>query len=603
MSKELYASAQRWADWGCSVFPVRFTTENGEIRKVPIVRWGEYRDKPADAQLLSDWFLQAPDYYAIGLITGQEVSVLDIDDKLLFEKYRHRYPDALAIATHKGGHLIFRHREGITNKVGVNGEPLDIRGEGGMAVTAPFSYGDKYYKIIRDVEHLADLPYFPHIPVTVVDVPEYDRHDSTDEGIWQAISDHGIDDEYDYQNRNIRCLAAARALIRQGKDERGAFNALRDAIKRGPDTTFTMQEVKKCVTSAYGWYKKQLQEKKEDLPYAGLMKKPDGWRHLPAPVTSFIDHTGFIQDNMVTMMLGKSGAGKSFIATDLAVDMAEHGKSVLYLAFEGYASVLDRFKGRLRNTEARLGVSRAVCAESLVNVIGDDGSDIYRLIHNHFTNRGSDKEIDRDTLDRLLSTNGVTPYDVVMVDTAIAAWTYIDENNSNDVRKVLQPFERWVTRNNTAFVYLHHEGKDASKGARGSSDWTAFASNIVAVRKKGQPPNDRYFMRFTKGRDLFNDVMAKRWETSIIVGDNSWRQQYKLASDKVMTDDEEIKYYNMLVIDGGSWSSIKKLTKAMGIREEEGKKLVRKWQEEGHLMYNGSLYYLPDRDEDDIQTD
>ena len=246
----------------------------------------------------------------------------------------------------------------------------------------------------------------------------------------------------------------------------------------------------------------------DKLVYGGAVKsnKDYYWYDEPEPAIDFLDNEGFIQDKAVTMLLGQPGAGKSFIAIDLAIQMADKGNSVLYMAFEGLASVRKRFKGRISDAFSQYGQVRAEIIASRIDIVGDSGSDDkYRAFFDQFTHRTATSEIAPRDLDLLLTRKAFTkqdlidsrqippdspmpdnilaivPYDVAIVDTAIATWTHIDENNANEVRKVLQPFDRWVDRNKTAFIYIHHEGKDSQKGARGSSDWTAFASNILSL--------------------------------------------------------------------------------------------------------------------------
>ena len=593
VSKMLYDIARNYVGRGWSVFPCRIRQIDGVwLKDTDNFTWGEYQKRlPTDAEL-EGWFLQARDEVGICIVTGKisNLAVIDIDNEELYEEYRKKYPSAYVVKTSRGYHMYYYWREGITNKNRVNGQDVDIRGEGGMVYAPPSGV----YRLIKS----GPLTDFPHIP-TSVDISEYDRHDSTDEGIWQAISAYGLDDDYDYHQRDNRCLAAARALLRKGLDERQVFNELRNAIRRGPDTTFTMQEVKKCVESASNWYRKQLQNKKLKLPYAGQMGMADGWRSEPEPDISFLDDQRFIQKNAVTMLMGKEFSGKSFIAVDRAVNMAENGYYVLYLSFEGFASVRKRFKDRLRDTEGRLGAIIADNTEKRLKVIGDDGSPLYREFYNHFTGRGSDQEIDRDVLDYLLSMDGITPYDVVMVDTAIAAWTHIDENNSNDVRRALQPFDLWVTRHGTTFVYLHHHGKDPTKGARGSSDWNAFPSNSLSITKQ----DDQYFIKFKKGRDLYDDQLKVKWETYQVKGYNCWRQEFREAKEAIIESQDEMGFYSLLVQHGGPWSNKGDICKTMGIKAEKGRKLVDKWVETGQLIKRYRTYYLPESDEDDIQTD
>lgn len=275
------------------------------------------------------------------------------------------------------------------------------------------------------------------------------------------------------------------------------------------------------------------------------------------------------------------------------------------------ASVRKRFKGRLIDALNEYGRDRANEISRKVDLLGDSGSnEKFREFFELFTNRNAAGEISPRDLDVLLAREvynkqglidkgfipddspmpdnivTVVPYDVVIVDTAIATWTHIDENNANEVRKALQPFDRWVDRNNTTFIYIHHEGKDESKGGRGSSDWTAFAANIISVRNK----EGQYTLQFTKGRDLYDDRINMPWETFQVAKNGGWRQEYREVNDAMKESQYEMEKHSILLAHGGPWKNKTAVAETMG-----GKKkfdLVDKFVQDGRLVVDGKQHSL-----------
>lgn len=151
--------AKECLDLGLPIFPVKvyWSTEKQKFEKQPMVKWEPYQYRLPTEEELHQWF-DKPQYNAIGCTTGKlsGIVAIDIDDKNNVD----RFPSSVVSQTISGRqHHIFKWTREIRNLEGINGEPLDFRGDGGFIVLPGSSCGDKTYAWIKkDFSKLQSLP-------------------------------------------------------------------------------------------------------------------------------------------------------------------------------------------------------------------------------------------------------------------------------------------------------------------------------------------------------------------------------------------------------------------------------------------------------------
>lgn len=193
---------------------------------------------------------------------------------------------------------------------------------------------------------------------------------------------------------------------------------------------------------------------------------------------------GLIPQAELVVLFGESGAGKSFIALDIACALArgiewrglktKPGRQV-YIAAEGAGGFRNRVAAYARHHEVDpttldLGVIDA--APNLL--LKDDAMDVCRAINS----------------------SGPAP-SVVWVDTFAQTTPGANENAAEDMGRALQHCKGIHRATGAVVVLVHHAGKDASKGARGWSGLRAAAdAEIEVVRTLGGR-----FLRSTKQKD------------------------------------------------------------------------------------------------------
>ena len=178
-------------------------------------------------------------------------------------------------------------------------------------------------------------------------------------------------------------------------------------------------------------------------------------------------------------LYGPSASGKSFLATDLSVAIAEGNhwfgmrtmqSTVIYVALEGESG----FKNRVAAWE--LDNNRTLPANM-------------RMIMEPF------QITNPSDVNALLAT---IPHDcVVIVDTLNRAAPTSDENSSKEMGEILQACKWLQGQIGGLVVLVHHTGKDTTKGARGHSSLFAALDGAIEVEKS----NDKRSWSIAKAKD------------------------------------------------------------------------------------------------------
>lgn len=196
----------------------------------------------------------------------------------------------------------------------------------------------------------------------------------------------------------------------------------------------------------------------------------------------------FFAERSVSLLIGESQAGKSFVAIDLAGSMAlgqdffgrrTKAGGAFYAAAEAVSTIADRvhaFKlGRLGSVAnlvrqagavfevPNLAVSWAECPNLAIE------QNVALLI-------SWIKEANLRCLER-----HEMPIRLVVVDTLVAAFGIEDWNSASQCQRAMAALKRIAAECDVAVVGVHHLGKDLTRGASGSFALTAGADAIVSV--------------------------------------------------------------------------------------------------------------------------
>ena len=186
----------------------------------------------------------------------------------------------------------------------------------------------------------------------------------------------------------------------------------------------------------------------------------------------------------MVMMFGNSGAGKSFLALDLAFAVATGFTWFNQCSKKGpVAWIAAEAAGAMRNRARAYAQARGVEL---------DATDLFVIEQ---TMSLMDKE------DARLLTEVLTEAkpQLVIVDTLAAASGGANENSGEDMNQVLQHCRELHAATGATVLLIHHSGKDVSKGARGWSGLRAAMDAEFEVYYDGSSPIRA--MTVTKQRD------------------------------------------------------------------------------------------------------
>lgn len=165
----------------------------------------------------------------------------------------------------------------------------------------------------------------------------------------------------------------------------------------------------------------------------------------------------YIPTNSLGVMYAPSASLKSFVAIDIACSVAEginwcgnkvSKGGVLYVAAEG-----------------ALGTSRRIRGWEIENkrIV----QNLFVLDHPIYLTKAEDMSSLKNSIKTLEKASGVK-FDLIILDTL--ARTFVgDENTQQDMSKFITACDSLKAEVNCSILLVHHTGKDASKGARGSS--------------------------------------------------------------------------------------------------------------------------------------
>ena len=183
---------------------------------------------------------------------------------------------------------------------------------------------------------------------------------------------------------------------------------------------------------------------------------------LPDPAWLVRDLIGL---ETLVVLFGTPGAGKSFVALDIALSVASgrpwqdhevQQGSVLYVVAEG---------GR--------GIKKRVQAWQQEYVSGSSPA--------FFLREAPSLHIPKD-LEDLTASIGDQRFALIVADTVARTFTGGDENSSQDMGRWVDAATALQQQTGASLLAIHHEGKNASQGPRGSTALTAAADTVLRLQ-------------------------------------------------------------------------------------------------------------------------
>lgn len=191
--------------------------------------------------------------------------------------------------------------------------------------------------------------------------------------------------------------------------------------------------------------------------------------------------TELTQDRNFNLLFAQPGKGKTFLALDEFVRLAELGKRVLYLSYEGPDTLRERLQWRVRMTMPSDPDRQAARHEHLKQHLA------LAPWYDSRDSEGFAQDVcnaeDEVQMKRLLD-----EWDVIIVDTFMAMATrsssfpITSENDSVEIRKALGVWAAFKEYTGKPVLMLHHAGKDETLGPRGSSEFSSVPDTIELLQ-------------------------------------------------------------------------------------------------------------------------
>ena len=199
--------------------------------------------------------------------------------------------------------------------------------------------------------------------------------------------------------------------------------------------------------------------------------KPDELMLMP-PIEWVVD--GLLTQYGFSVMYGDPASGKSFIALDMALsvstgrpwqEQAVRQCAVLYIAAEGSGGFGKRISAWAKYAGVNLNDASMFLIRTAVKFREED--DVAKLLR---------------TIDKVAEDERVN-FGLVIVDTVARALIGGDENSSTDMGLFVEACDIIRAHTGGAVMGVHHAGKDASRGMRGSTALLGAVDTSLVVKK------------------------------------------------------------------------------------------------------------------------
>jgi len=200
--------------------------------------------------------------------------------------------------------------------------------------------------------------------------------------------------------------------------------------------------------------------------------------HGEAGAEAFVPYLikGLLPASGIALLAGQSGAGKTFLALDIAgsLGLAEpwFGRKIreaggtLFLAAEAVGTIGERIDAMHKGRE----IDRDALPIAWREVSGLNDPQAMEALTAEAIAIGAAMRAKHDV-----------PLSLIVVDTLAAAFAFENENDASEATKAMQALARLSDRTGALVLALAHFGKTADSGVRGSSALTASADAILSA--------------------------------------------------------------------------------------------------------------------------
>lgn len=432
----------------------------------------------------------SPSAKLIGMPTGDisGLSVIDIDvrDGKAGKEWVEKNAELLGITrvarTQSGGwHYYYRHVDGIRNRAGISG-CVDVRGDGGYVIH-PHSDG---YGWLNDEDFTVFPSKVARLATEQVGLGEHGTEIVSDafgkiiDGrekqmariIMAIVADfhrkNGVPPTVPYVVEN-GWEAYLNKIDQRGGDLDAQGRGLVEFEKKALST---IERVRSGKIDDIGTAPPKTEETAVEAYQRDIkIKTLSELRNTPPPSFQIAD---YLIHNSFAVLYGAPATYKSFLALDWALSVA-HGVdwngrptqqgAVLYLAMEGQA-----------------GITVRADAWHEQNNLSNETAPFYTVTQP--IGMAMDNSIDVQMLNKAIEQMGIKPT-LIVVDTLARSFagSGADENKATDMSFFIRSCDILRETYSCTVLAVHHTGKDADKGLRGSTALLGAVDTSIAITR------------------------------------------------------------------------------------------------------------------------
>lgn len=481
--------------------------------KHPAVAWERYQRAPATEQQIRAWFTGHFASYGVGIITGAVSGffVIDVDEGPgkaggdVFNDLQFLHGDVpFTVRARTGGggrHILLRHPKDVWIHTGRNvlGPGVDVRGDGGFIVAAPSLHESGRYYLWDDAAHPRNTP-LAAAPAWVIEMaegppPDAQGNRAPSTGAGEIVRDTWgkvVDGRERYMigiicgciasmKRATGALPTAEAVVAEAWPtyERNvkARGLSLDDENRG--IALLRQRVAHFLGRVERGQWKPEANKQEAPPFGAAERRPPPAiltiaELLAMPPPQWLV-AGLVPEQSLIVPYGPPKSGKSFLMMSLGLHVSDgrdwfghavQQGAVVYVMGEGIGGMSNRLRAMLARYEMDPSIPFFIIRRA-VNL--RDPNEV--------------KALEASIRARI----GDLPLRLLVIDTLARAMPGADENSAQETGTVIAVADDLKETFACTVALVHHEGKDETRGARGTSAlrgaWDA-AYQIVSRGKR-----------------------------------------------------------------------------------------------------------------------
>jgi hypothetical protein len=503
MISELHQAALDWGKAGFAIFPIA-----PDAKKPPTIEEWQH-EATTDSTQINQWWSACPDCNIGFHPEPSGMWVLDVDGPLgraslsALESLHGTLPSTYTVQTPRGPdglHLYFRGHAPTTVGTSTRGlaDHLDTRGENGYVLLPPSRVGGKEYVTVNATgvahapEWVADAIRTRNIPAqrgadTELDLPaNIERAVSAlkDAVARKAIAVSG-------QGGDNATFRQACEVLDLGVSPETAVKLLAEHWNPYCEPPWEIEDLEYKVANAASYKQNEggayavsspqsafatflstvtqhddssLRKTKRSRFYP---EAEEDWQNTPEPSWLIPE---LIPARSTILLIGQTQSYKSFLALDIALAIATGRETfqnpliigqTIYAAGEGRATIKRKRTPAWKIAHSYfepLGLSHFVMPEPLIAMPGEREE----FIH----------EIEQRQIKPQL----------IVLDTVTKAMAGLNENDARDAGMFIHFCDSLVERFGCSVLAIHHLGKDADRGARGSSAFHAGFDSVLEAR-------------------------------------------------------------------------------------------------------------------------